>query len=235
MSEVTLSIAGREYTVACAEGEEAHVARLGQLIDSKLQDLGENLSPQESQNLLFGALFVADELHEEKKAAASAKATLEKHGEELADAKREATLANGQRDELTQKIADLEKELDGLQSAQQKHSADLDGLREELERKAQALTSAEAETAKLNAELNETKRKRDNLAKTVDSKNELLERANEHMNEINAKLKESQNSPPSGGEFSALAGDPDLAPALERFADLLENCADKLESEPAST
>ena len=36
---------------------------------------------------------------------------------------------------------------------------------------------------------------------------------------------------PSPGLF----GDPELAPALERFADLLENCADKLESKLATS
>ena len=33
MSNVTLDIAGRKFTVACAEGEEAHIAMLGQTIN----------------------------------------------------------------------------------------------------------------------------------------------------------------------------------------------------------
>ncbi len=64
MSNVTLSICGRDYTVACAEGEEAHVTGLGRLIDSKLGAMGNMAGQSESRQLLFAALLLADELHE---------------------------------------------------------------------------------------------------------------------------------------------------------------------------
>ena len=63
MSNVTLQIGGRSYTVACAAGEEAHVEGLGQVIDGKVHDLvaaGHN----EARSLLFAALMLADEVHE---------------------------------------------------------------------------------------------------------------------------------------------------------------------------
>jgi len=64
MSNVTVSIGGRHYTVACAAGEEAHIEMLGRSIDGKLQGLT-NLSGQsEARTLLFAALLLADELHE---------------------------------------------------------------------------------------------------------------------------------------------------------------------------
>ena len=64
MSNVTLTIGGRFYTVACAEGEEAHIEALGRTIDGKLHGLP-NLSGQsEARTLLFAALLLADELHE---------------------------------------------------------------------------------------------------------------------------------------------------------------------------
>jgi cell division protein ZapA len=64
MSNVTVSIGGRHYTVACAAGEEEHIELLGRSIDSKLQGLT-NLSGQsEARTLLFAALLLADELHE---------------------------------------------------------------------------------------------------------------------------------------------------------------------------
>jgi cell division protein ZapA len=64
MSNVTVTIAGRHYTVACAPGEEGHIEALGRSIDDKLQDIG-NLSGQsEARTLLFAALLLADELHE---------------------------------------------------------------------------------------------------------------------------------------------------------------------------
>jgi cell division protein ZapA len=64
MSNVTLTIGGRHYTVACAEGEEAHIEKLGRTIDGKLSGMP-NLSGQsEARTLLFAALLLADELHE---------------------------------------------------------------------------------------------------------------------------------------------------------------------------
>ena len=64
MSNVTVSIGGRHYTVACAVGEEQHIELLGRSIDDKLQGLT-NLSGQsEARTLLFAALLLADELHE---------------------------------------------------------------------------------------------------------------------------------------------------------------------------
>jgi cell division protein ZapA len=64
MSNVTLRIGGRDYTMACAEGEEDHVSSLGRLIDSKLQTLAGNAGMSETRQLLFAALLLADELHE---------------------------------------------------------------------------------------------------------------------------------------------------------------------------
>src|SRR5690349_9055215 len=64
MSNVTVTIGGRHYTVACAAGEEKHIELLGRSIDGKLQGLA-NLSGQsEARTLLFAALLLADELHE---------------------------------------------------------------------------------------------------------------------------------------------------------------------------
>jgi len=62
MSNVSLQIGGRSYSVACAAGEEDHIARLGGLIDQKVQSMGSGHT--EVRQLLFAALILADELHE---------------------------------------------------------------------------------------------------------------------------------------------------------------------------
>jgi cell division protein ZapA len=64
MSNVTLAIGGRSFTVACAAGEEDHVAGLGRMIADKLTAMGDLSSQSESRMLLFAALLLADELHE---------------------------------------------------------------------------------------------------------------------------------------------------------------------------
>ena len=62
MSNVTLQIGGRAYTVACAEGEEARLTGLGNLINDKVQSMGSGHN--EVRQLLFAALLLADEVHE---------------------------------------------------------------------------------------------------------------------------------------------------------------------------
>jgi cell division protein ZapA len=77
MSNVTVSIGGRHYTVACAAGEEGHIEALGRSIDGKLQDIT-NLSGQsEARTLLFAALLLADELHERNMSAAQVEADVD--------------------------------------------------------------------------------------------------------------------------------------------------------------
>lgn len=64
MSNVTITIGGRQFTVACAEGEEGHVGDLGRMIDAKLTSMGDLSGQSEPRMLLFAALLLADELHE---------------------------------------------------------------------------------------------------------------------------------------------------------------------------
>lgn len=68
MSNVSLQIGGRSYSVACAAGEEDHVVRLGRLIDEKVQSMGGGHT--EARQLLFAALILADELHEARQGIA---------------------------------------------------------------------------------------------------------------------------------------------------------------------
>jgi cell division protein ZapA len=67
MSTVTLSIGPKTYQVACADGQEAHIRALGAMIAEKYAQLGTARAPLEAQNLVFAALFLADELAEARK------------------------------------------------------------------------------------------------------------------------------------------------------------------------
>ncbi len=64
MSNVSVTIAGRRYTLACAEGEESHIAKLAQSIDSKLSSIPGLSTQSETQTLLFACLLLADALDE---------------------------------------------------------------------------------------------------------------------------------------------------------------------------
>jgi cell division protein ZapA len=64
MSNVTVTIGGRHYTVACAVGEEEHIEALGRTIDGKLEGMASVSGQSEARTLLFAALLLADELYE---------------------------------------------------------------------------------------------------------------------------------------------------------------------------
>lgn len=69
MKNVSLSIGGRDYRVACAAGEEAHIARLGAMIDRKLLQMPGLANQSEQRMLLYAALLLADEVHELQRAS----------------------------------------------------------------------------------------------------------------------------------------------------------------------
>ena len=64
MTNVNLLIGGRTFSVACAAGEEDHIAGLGRMIDARLHAMGGVTGQTETRTLLFAALLLADELHE---------------------------------------------------------------------------------------------------------------------------------------------------------------------------
>ena len=64
MSNVSITIGGRSYTVACAPGEEAHLRALGELVNDRLQAVPGLTSQSEVRRLLYATLVLADELHE---------------------------------------------------------------------------------------------------------------------------------------------------------------------------
>ncbi|MDG6079691.1 cell division protein ZapA [Erythrobacter litoralis] len=74
MSDVRLKVGGRYYTVACADGEEDRLRGLAAQVDEKVASLGAAASANEGKNLLFAAIFLADELDEAKRSAKPAAA-----------------------------------------------------------------------------------------------------------------------------------------------------------------
>ncbi len=65
MSIMNLSIRGKQYQIACGDGQEAHLNMLaGQLNERLTQIAGTNTRLPDSTLMLLGALMIADELHE---------------------------------------------------------------------------------------------------------------------------------------------------------------------------
>lgn len=63
MAEVTLTIGGYHYQLACRDGEEAHLARLGGIVDKKVSEARAAVgNASEVRQLLLSALLFADEM-----------------------------------------------------------------------------------------------------------------------------------------------------------------------------
>jgi cell division protein ZapA len=75
MASVEVEIAARKYSVACRDGEEAHLRSVAAIVDSKAQDAAKALgSLSEARQLLFASLLLADELKEQRSGQAPAPA-----------------------------------------------------------------------------------------------------------------------------------------------------------------
>ena len=67
MSEISLSINGRSYLVACEEGQEDHLQKLGAFVDEKMRDLSAKIGTVgDARLLVMTALLLSDELFEAK-------------------------------------------------------------------------------------------------------------------------------------------------------------------------
>ena len=73
MASVEVEIAARKYSVACRDGEEAHLRSVAAIVDGKAQDAAAALgSLSEARQLLFASLLLADELKEQRSGTAPA-------------------------------------------------------------------------------------------------------------------------------------------------------------------
>jgi len=72
MAEVNVNVGGRDYRLACRNGEEDDLLAAASLLDSRVSNLNENLgSVGEARLLLMAALLVSGELLERKLGKAS--------------------------------------------------------------------------------------------------------------------------------------------------------------------
>jgi cell division protein ZapA len=96
MAEVELTIAGRNYRVACRAGEEENLRAAGVLVDAKSKEAIAGLGTlSESRQLLFAALLLADQIVDG----------------------REAELPAGPDPELAARAADIAERLESLADA----------------------------------------------------------------------------------------------------------------------
>ena len=65
MPQVEIAINGRRYQIACDEGQEEHLARLGRQVDERVRGLVASVGQVGERRLLvMASLLIADELSE---------------------------------------------------------------------------------------------------------------------------------------------------------------------------
>jgi cell division protein ZapA len=101
MAQVTVTIAGQTYRIACAEGEEPHLERLAAAYGARIEEMRRAFGAIDDVRLhVMAAMSQADELHDAKRRLAIAEAELKRlraggpaHGSR--DHQVEAMLAEG--------------------------------------------------------------------------------------------------------------------------------------------
>ncbi|MDG2244676.1 MAG: cell division protein ZapA [Rhodospirillaceae bacterium] len=63
MAQVSITLRGRSYQIACEDGQEAHLSSLGRHLDERATKLMESTGPvSDSMLLVMVSLLIADEL-----------------------------------------------------------------------------------------------------------------------------------------------------------------------------
>ncbi len=119
MNTLHLTIGGRSFALAVEPGDEEHVRHLGTQIDAKFQQL----APRYSQNLLFAALQLADDLHQSQTGSSSPSPAADASRSETATPTSAAQLAEAT-EPLRARIAELEQELAAVAAAEQQSVLD---------------------------------------------------------------------------------------------------------------
>lgn len=129
MPEIAIKIGPKTYPVRCGEGEQERIAALGALIAEHYDRLGNARAPLESHNLVFTALFMADELTEARATAEAAQAEIDaaRSALETALARVEQERARG-----GAKREEYSAELETLRKSEARAREDVARLKEEL-------------------------------------------------------------------------------------------------------
>ena len=116
MAQVSVSIGGRAYRLACNPGEEAHLESLARGVDDKIQEMRASFGEIGDQRLVvMAALTIADELNEARKTSSAqtrrAEAALAAERAALAETEPAARAL----DEMSARVEALAESLSGVE------------------------------------------------------------------------------------------------------------------------
>lgn len=216
MPEITIKIGPRSYNVACGEGEQEKVAALGELIAEQYARLGTARAARESQNLLFTALFMADELTDLRSRVEDAEAG--------ADAKMASFRAEAQ--EAREALAKAQQNLREVEdtTAQSIETAVANAKADAAKDIERTLAKAEQEQVKNGGEKAELKAEIEILRKAE-------ARAREEVQSLKAELEDLREANAKQHDlFVSPIDEASMATTLEALADKAEKAAAAMES-----
>ncbi|MCC2600976.1 cell division protein ZapA [Sphingopyxis yananensis] len=196
MADVRLNIAGRHYDVHCSDGQEQQLLTLAAMVDEKAAGA---VGTTEIRQLLFSALFLADELKE-------ARAGIPKNSPE--------------QDELRSKLAQAEAQ-------EQKLAADLAAMTQEAQRlreqsitQVQQLADTQAALQAAHVALTEAEVAADNAAEQAEAATQALAevRAANAASAANAENDGAPATPPIPAQILSA-----LADRVEALADKFQS------------
>lgn len=126
MAEVTVTIAGRNYRMACDDGQEPHLTKLGDLVDQKIADMRASFGEIGDMRLtVMAAIVIADELAETRARVTSLEEKIDKlrnaDADTIAASEHETTEAVDLIESLAERLeilgADLRSRLRGAAGA----------------------------------------------------------------------------------------------------------------------
>lgn len=113
MAQVTITVGGRHYRLSCDEGEEPHLAGLGEKLDTMIAELREAFGEIGDQRLtVMAAILALDRLGEAEKKVDAVKADI-------------SSAARENRDESAGRVKQIEEHFAG---ALEKAAARIEGL-----------------------------------------------------------------------------------------------------------
>lgn len=118
MGQVAITINGRSYDIACDDGQEEHLTRLGLYIDQKVAELVGNVGQVgDARLMVMASLLVADELAEAYDELAETKEARQDNvtrvEQESADDQDRNAAVLQSLDRLTRRIEDVAARLEG--------------------------------------------------------------------------------------------------------------------------
>ena len=114
MRTVKAYVYGKEYTLACDEGQESHLAQLVKQIHTRTERLEKAVGKMpEGLMLLYTALMVADELHEAQKELTRVKSELATTQDAIATNDGDARIA-ALEETLADNLQELAARINGL-------------------------------------------------------------------------------------------------------------------------